>query len=187
VKVNAFDGMGPSGYDGSMRVVVRRESPADWSRVDEIVNDAFGRGAEARLVARLRSARGVLSLVATVDDVVVAHVMGSPLRSQPAADATAYGLAPVSVARAWQRRAIGSRLVRAGLDELRHEGVALVVVLGDPTYYARFGFVAAAPLGLTCRWGGEDGAFQALELVGGAAQAYRGIVEYDDAFDELAG
>lgn len=98
----------------------------------------------------------------------------------------AYGLAPVSVAPNWQNRGIGSRLITAGLEELRRSGVGLVVVLGHASYYPRFGFVAAAPLGLKCKWVGDDGTFQAIELVDGTVRAYQGIVDYSPAFDELA-
>jgi putative acetyltransferase len=170
-----------------IRAVVRHESPGDWEQVERVVSDAFGRAAEAHLVARLRSENGTLSLVGTIDEVVVGHAMFSPVTPyrRPAAVA-ARGLAPVSVAPSWQRCGIGSRLIAAGLEQLRAAGTRLVVVLGDPSYYSRFGFVAAAPLGLTCKWGGEEGAFQVLELIEGSARMYQGLVEYAPVFDEFA-
>jgi putative acetyltransferase len=170
-----------------IRAVVRHESPADWDQVEQVVRAAFDQATEAQLVARLRSVNGTLSLVSTVDDVVVGHAMFSPVTPQgkPAAVA-AFGLAPVSVTPAWQRHGIGSRLITAGLEQLRAAGTGLVVVLGDPSYYSRFGFVAAAPLGLTCKWGGEEGAFQAIEFIPGSAGLYKGLVEYATVFDEFA-
>lgn len=132
---------------------VRHESPADWERVERVVRDAFGQDAEARLVASLRSIPGALSLVATVDTVIVGHAMFTPVTARGKSPATAaYGLAPVSVAPDWQGRGIGSHLINAGLEELRRARVGLVVVLGHASYYPRLGFVAAAPLGLTCKW-----------------------------------
>jgi putative acetyltransferase len=170
-----------------MRIEVRRESPADWSRVEEVVRDAFGQADEARLVARLRSVEGVLSLVSVVDGIVVGHVMFSPIKARVGSlSFAACGLAPIAVARDWQRRGVGSALITAGIEKLRRVGVGLIVVLGHPSYYPRFGFVAATPLGLECKWGGHDGSFQVLELVKGAASTYRGMVDYHPAFDASA-
>jgi putative acetyltransferase len=170
-----------------VRILVRPEERRDWECVETIVGDAFGQDAEARLVSRLRSVTGVFSLVATVDDTVVGHVLFSPLTARSGMRAPiAYGLAPVAVAPTWQRRGIGAQLITVGLEELRSVGVGLVVVLGHASYYPRFGFVPAATLGLSCKWGGEDGSFQAVELVVGSARAYRGVVDYHPAFDETA-
>jgi putative acetyltransferase len=170
----------------TIRISVRHESLADWECVAGVVRDAFGQDAEARLVASLRSIPGVLSLVGIVDNIIVGHVMFSPVTARGKSPAAAaYGLAPVSVSTNWQKRGIGSRLIAAGLEELRRSRVGLVVVLGHTSYYPRFGFVAAAPLGLTCKWGGDDGAFQVLELVDGAVRAYQGIVDYAPTFDEF--
>lgn len=54
-------------------------------------------------------------------------------------------LGPLAVARAHQRSGVGSALVRAGLAAERDRGTDLVYVLGDPAYYARFGFAPGAP------------------------------------------
>jgi putative acetyltransferase len=167
-----------------MNVATRLESTADWSRVEEVVQDAFGQAEEARLVTRLRSIDGVLSLVAVIDGIIVGHLMFSPIRARDGSPtSSAYGLAPVAVTRDWQRRGVGSTLIAAGIEELRRRGVGLIVVLGHPSYYPRFGFVAAARHGLVCKWGGDDGAFQMLELVPGAAASYRGVIDYDEVFD----
>lgn len=167
-------------------ISIRHETPGDHAGVRAVVREAFGRDDEANLVARLRSSAGVLSLVAHTGEAIVGHVMFSPV-AVGAPDVVARGLAPVAVARAWRRRGVGARLIEHGLREVGREGVGLVVVLGDPAYYARFGFVAAAPLGLHCTYGGEDGAFQVLEMTPGAAARCHGAVHYLRAFDELPG
>lgn len=171
-----------------MDISVRHEVPRDWLDVEAVVRDAFGGDEEARLVSRLRSHRDVLSLVAVADGTLAGHAMFSPV-SIRGSDIVlpASGLAPVAVATAWQRRGVGTQLIRFGLEEVAKAGVGLVVVLGDPAYYGRFGFVAAEPLSVRCKWGGEDGAFQLLELVPGTAAMYRGMVDYLPAFDESAG
>ena len=70
--------------------------------------------------------------------------------------------------------------------ELRRSGAGRDVVLGHRAYDPRFGFVAAAPLGMGCKWGGEDGSSQVLELVPGAARVHRGSIDYHRAFDAFA-
>jgi putative acetyltransferase len=164
---------------------IRREAAADFERVRAVVQEAFGRDDEALLVTRLRRSEGVLSLVAVEGGIVVGHAMFSPVTVGRHA-VVARGLAPVAVAVAHQRRGVGTRLIEHGIAALRNEGVALVVVLGHPDYYARFGFVPAAPLGLHCKWGRQEGAFRVRELVAGSLTKVRGRVEYLATFDASA-
>jgi putative acetyltransferase len=167
--------------------LIRHEAAAEWIAVDAVVRDAFGGDREATLVKGLRSSPDVLSLVAEVDRRVVGHAMFSTVTlPHNTASLRISALAPVSVVPGMQRRGIGMALIRSGLAELRRSGVGLVVVLGHPTYYGRFGFVPAAPFGIRCRWGGEDGAFQVLELVHGVASRCHGMVSYSPAFDEVS-
>ncbi len=53
-----------------------------------------------------------------------------------------FGLGPVAIAPAWQRRGHGTRLVAEALEELRARGAAGCVLCGDPAFYGRFGFRA---------------------------------------------
>ncbi len=89
-----------------------------------------------------------LELVADVDGAVAGHVLAVRGRLDGRASAVA-GVAPVCVAPAHQRRGIGSAL----MGELIQLAVArhwpLLVLLGEPAFYARFGFEPAGPLGLT--------------------------------------
>jgi len=84
-----------------------------------------------------------------------------------------------------QASGVGSALVRSGLDACGALGWQAVFLLGDPAYYARFGFELAAPRGL--RYGSEafDAGFQVKELVPGALDGYAGWVRYHEAFASL--
>ncbi|HEX9867334.1 MAG TPA: N-acetyltransferase, partial [Candidatus Tectomicrobia bacterium] len=99
------------------------------------------RADEANLVDALRTGgKAVLSLVGVEGDRIVGHIFFSPVRIESDDGiAPAVGLAPMAVVPARQRRGIGSRLVRAGLDECRNAGYNYVVVLEHPTYYPRLG------------------------------------------------
>ncbi len=168
----------------SVRVALRAEMPADAAAIDALVRAAFERADEAAIVDRLRGDGAlVLSLVACVDGVVVGHVALSPVAIAGAAGG-AVGLAPLAVAPPLQRCAVGARLVEEALARARASGIGAVVVLGDPAYYTRFGFVTAARHRLRFAAAPDD-AFMAAELVPGALAVARGVVRYHDAFGLL--
>jgi len=91
-----------------------------------------------------------------------------------------YGLGPVSVAPTCQGRGVGRALVERALAELRAQGAAGCVVLGEPVYYARFGFVAEPALVLA---GVPAEYFQALAFIGPPPS---GTVAYQPAFAATA-
>ena len=84
----------------------------------------------------------VLTLVAGVGRLLVGHVAFSPVSDTRDDQWSAYILAPLGILPQWQRRGVGSRLVAAGMQRLRDDGVHRLFVYGDPDYYGRFGFNA---------------------------------------------
>jgi putative acetyltransferase len=126
-----------------------------------------------------------VSLVAKVDDQLVGHILFSLVTVE--LDTGAYraaGLAPMAVLPQFQNQGIGSRLVKAGLEECRQAGYEAVVVLGHPGYYPRFGFRPASVYGLTCEYNVLDEVFMALELREGAWRGRSGKVKYQPEFAE---
>ena len=141
-------------YDtGPSPMSLRRETPADIAAIREVETAAFGRTGEARLVDGLRAAGAlVFSGVAEVGGKIVGHIAFSPVRIEGERGSfVAIALAPMAVHPQWQRKGIGSALIRWSLDECRRNGHELVIVVGHPNYYPRFGFVPAMPLGIRCR------------------------------------
>lgn len=116
---------------------LRPEAAGDAAGIDALLQAAFGGNEEAALVRALR-AEGDLthSLLAHAGGVPVGHVALSPLT----AERPALALAPLAVHPALQGRGLGSALVRAALAAA---GDRAVVVLGEPGFYTRFGFVPA--------------------------------------------
>ncbi len=169
-------------------MVVRRERPADEAAVDAVTTAAFGapgggEPVETRLLRDLRADPGwipALSLVAEGPDGAVAgHVVCT---RGAAGGAPALGLGPISVAPEHQRAGIGSALMHAVVAAAEASGERLVCLLGDPAYYGRFGFVAAADLGVAApdpAWGAY---FQARAL---APDAPRGPFAYATPFGRL--
>ena len=121
------------------------------------------------------------SLVAEEGGRVVGHILFSDLPIVTA-DGTveALALAPLAVLPSHQRRGIGSLLVREGLRACREAGHRIVVVLGHPEFYPRFGFSAELAERLKSPFSGP--AFMAAELVPGALEGVEGEVRYPPPF-----
>lgn len=88
-----------------------------------------------------------LSLVAELDGQVVGHAMLSYIGLE-GTSRRLLELGPMAVAPDFQRSAVGSKLVEEALRRAGARGEPLVLVLGHPSYYPRFGFVPATELGL---------------------------------------
>ena len=167
---------------------VRAETATDHARVDRIHARAFGRPDEAELVCALRNeARPLVSLVAEDAGELVGHVLVSPVSIEgERTPIPAAGLAPLAVDPDRQRRGAGSSLVRAALPACAQLGWRAVFLLGEPAYYARFGFALAAPRGFHYESEAFDAGFQVIELVDGALAGRAGWVRYHEAFARLS-
>lgn len=169
-------------------ITIRPETMADHAAVHDVNVLAFGREIEARLVEALRQSPDFipeLSLVAVESGQVVGHVLFSPMTIEEQGTSTpALALAVMAVRPEFQKRGIGSSLVRHGLKECRRLEHQIVIVVGHPAYYPRFGFSSARAKGLEAPFQVPDEAFMALELVPGALDGISGMVRYPPAFDE---
>jgi putative acetyltransferase len=122
-------------------------------------------------------------LVATDAREVVGHILFTPVPLHTATGVvTLMALAPMAVRPGRQREGIGSALVRAGLAACRADGHDLVVVVGHPAFYPRFGFVRARPLGISSEPAFPDEGFMLAELTPGALGGRRGVIRYGREF-----
>jgi putative acetyltransferase len=165
-------------------VVIRREAPEDGAAVREVNERAFEQPDEAEIVDRLRShGKVLLSLVAVREDRVVGHILFTRVVVESCEESfTAVGLGPMAVLPELQKRGVGSLLVREGLDACRKREHEVVVLVGHPEYYPRFGFVPASRYGLTCEFEVPDEVFMAVELREGALAGRTGRVRYEPEF-----
>jgi putative acetyltransferase len=163
---------------------IRAEKPGDVPAVREVNRLAFGREDEARLVDDLRSGTHArISLVARREDKTIGHAMFSALSIETKhSSVEALALAPVAVVPEAQGQGIGSALVQEGLRRCVGLGYSIVVVLGEPDYYSRFGFSSTLARKLRSRYSGE--AFMALELAPRALNDVEGDVRYPPPFED---
>ena len=131
---------------------LRAEQPGDGDAIAAVTAAAFGKQLEARMVGAIRASdRFVpeLSLVAELDGRIIGHVILSyvDLVGEPVTTRV-LELGPMSVAPEHQRRGIGSVLIREALHRAEARGDPVVLVLGHPWYYPRFGFRPASQLGI---------------------------------------
>ncbi len=130
---------------------IRAELPGDAGAIRDLTARAFAdqshsSGTEAAIVERLRAGGDLtISLVAIVDDQIVGHIAFSPVTVDDQAGAW-FGLGPISVAPDRQHSGIGSALVREGLSTLKTRDATGCVLIGNPDYYGRFGFISDGAL-----------------------------------------
>lgn len=164
---------------------LRPEDPGDAAAIRAVHEASFPTSAEAQLVDLLRAAGHLsVSLVAVRGKTIVGHVAFSPVTT--ATGAVGVGLAPVAVLERHRRGGIAARLIEAGLAACRDAHFRWAVVLGEPEYYSRFGFLPAQGFGLSDEYGGGP-AFQALELTPGGLPIGAGLVRYAPEFSGLGG
>jgi putative acetyltransferase len=161
---------------------IRGERSSDRHAVRKVNEASFERSDEADLVGRLwKEGAVLLSLVAELEGQIVGHILFNRMWIETAHGALpAVSLAPMAVSPDYQRRGIGSELVRHGLAELRNLQERIAIVLGHKDYYPRFGFTSEKARNLSSPFPPE--AYLALELVEGALADVRGTVRYPAAF-----
>ena len=115
--------------------------------------------------------------MASEGEVIVGHIVLSEGRLD---DAPVLCLGPIGVLPAHQGNGAGSALMRAALAAAAGTDAGLVVLVGHPGYYPRFGFEPARALGLECKWA-MDEPWMALRLPR-YDPARRGLVSYPPAF-----
>ena len=163
-----------------IRVEIREECTDDRQAIRDLLTAAFPTSPEASLVDALRLAHRLrISLVADEDAIVAGHIAFSPVTMDGIE--VGLGLAPLAVRAEFRRRGTGEMLVKAGLAQARERDTGMVVVLGEPDYYRRFGFEPARLRGLGSEYGG-GAAFQVLALRAGGIPRTGGLIRYAPEF-----
>jgi putative acetyltransferase len=169
--------------DGSVCIRMENAGSIEERAAVWAINEAaFARADEADLVDKLRGdGHAILSLVAELNSSIIGHILFSRMWIDTAAGlVSAAALAPMAVSPTHQRKGIGGLLLSRGLGTLREQGEKIVIVVGHPDYYPKFGFSIDKAAGLESPFPRE--AFMAIELSCGALDGIRGAVVYPSPF-----
>lgn len=154
------------------------QKPEAEPLIEDLLDRTFGPERQEKTVYRLRAdipAVEELSFVALGDDGdLIASIRFWPVSI---AGEAAILLGPLAVEPKYQGQGMGRALVSWSLKAAKQQGHRLCLVVGDPAYYAPYGFMPACPNGLILPGPVEPERFQVLELVAGAIEGVRGLVE----------
>lgn len=164
---------------------IKAATGSDLPALVKLHDAAFGTPHEGKLVRDLHEADlAAISLVAWDGAEVLGHIVFSPLVIEVDNDTVlGLALAPLAVAPARQKRGIGTALMEAGLVAAAQHGWQAVIVLGNPSFYQRFGFSPALAEGFKTPFAGPY--LMALELSEGALSGRKGKIIYAKPFAEL--
>ena len=166
-------------------MIIRRETPADASRIDTVHRQAFAGSVEADLVHALRADSGWVPALSLVAEDAAGAVTGHVVCTEGSLGSTpVVGLGPIGVLPGDQRKGIGSALMHAVIAAADALDYPLIALLGHLDYYPQFGFVPASSLGVTApepKWGDH---FQARTLAAWEA-GLRGPFRYAAPFEAL--
>lgn len=170
---------------------IRPEIPVDIPAIFEVNYQAFAHYDEARLVDTLRADKVFnpeLSLVAVHGERIIGHIMFPPITIEsPRAIIPAIALAPLVVHPDYQCLGVGTALIEEGLNVCRTLGHRIVIVIGHPKYYPRYGFHPARENGIVAPFTVDDEVFMVLALDPTALDGVEGMVKYPSAFDAVVG
>ena len=173
-------------------VIIREERQKDFEKINQVVKAAFKNveqtdHTEHLLVERLRKSQAyipALSLVAqTPQGAIVGHLLLSKAHIINGSQSfEVLALAPLSVAPAFQRNSIGSKLIEVAHQRAKKLGYAAIVLLGHKDYYPRFGYKKASLFGVSFPFNAPDDCCMVAELRKNALRGISGVVCYSQAF-----
>lgn len=161
-------------------IVYDTEAAADAVAREGLLDRVMGQARFTKTSARFRDGRrpaAGLSLVARDGDAIVGTVRLWHAAVFGQADARpVLLLGPLAVDPSRRDRGIGAALMRLAIDRAAAAGHAAVILVGDPAYYERFGFSAAATGAMRLPGPYEPHRLLALELQPGALAGAAGLV-----------
>jgi predicted N-acetyltransferase YhbS len=145
--------------------------PAHRPAIEALLDDAFGTDRQSRTAYALRGGTiPALGLVVEDGPVLCGSITLTPvLLHGPAARVhECLLLGPIAIAPGCRGRGLGGLLINQALERARAQGHDLVMLIGDPAYYGRFGFSNAATGGWSLPGPVEQPRLMALSLRGAA-------------------
>ena len=165
-----------------MEVNIRKERKNDYNQIRKINDLAFGQENEGKMIESLRKTsdyNASLSLVAEIKEKIVGHILFYPVKiKNEEKEYIVLSLAPLAVRPENQNMGIGSKLVKKGIEIAKETDFGIILVVGHPKYYPRFGFKPASNWDIKLPIEAPDDAVLVLELKVDALKNCSGIVEF---------
>lgn len=168
-------------------MIIRQEDKGDYDEVYALVKEAFSNadhsdGNEHELVNALRKSDAFvpeLSLVAEIDGELAGHILFTKVKI---GEQEALALAPLAVLPKYQKKGVGTALIKEGHRIARDLGYGCSVVAGSENYYPKFGYEQREAYGIKAPFDLPPENFMVLALLGDLSQ-YKGVVEYAKEFN----
>ncbi|MGW3471852.1 GNAT family N-acetyltransferase [Saccharopolyspora sp. NPDC000995] len=155
----------PENVESPKMWTTRPETEADVPAIRAVNLDAFPTAVEAGVIEALRKDPAWIDGLSIVAENANGEVVGHSLLTRSHVSGfPVLTLGPCAVLQRFQRTGAGSAAIRAGLEAARAMGEKLVLVLGHPEYYPRFGFKRASEFGIGLTIEVPDEAMMALPL-----------------------
>ncbi|MCE5265644.1 MAG: N-acetyltransferase [Deltaproteobacteria bacterium] len=179
--------------EGIMGITLRLEGEGDHREVENLVRDAFWDvykpGCDEHLVLhQLRNTPSFvreLDFVACADGQIIGHIVYSKAEIVNDAEERfeVLCMGPISVLPEYQRRGIGSLLLRESIKKARLLKYKAIVIYGNPGYYGRFGFRNAEAYHITTSDGQNFDPFMVLDISHNGLAGIAGRFFADAAFN----
>lgn len=157
-------------------ITIRSEMARDIPHREALLDEAFGIDRHEKTCERIREnrmpAKG-LSLIADDQGQVVGTVR---LWHVSINNEAVLLLGPLAVAASHQVRGVGSRLARTALNRASVQGHKAIILVGDESYYSRFGFSTNVMTGIDLPGPVDRDRFMGLEFEAGVLSEQSGMV-----------
>lgn len=180
-----------------MEITIRRETGADYRAVEEITREAFWNhhvpGCDEHYLAHVMRDHEdfipELDFVALADGTLVGNIMftRSWVENEAGTVLETLTFGPVSVLPEYQKRGIGSALIRHAVQSAKDLGWNAIIIYGHPHNYCRHGFKGSKDYGVSTQDGTFPYSLLVLELepgvFSGRTWKYRESAVYDIDLD----
>jgi len=158
-------------------IVYRPVTVAGLPRVSQLHAKVFGPGRFTRAAYRVREGTAPISRfcrVACLKERMIASVRFTHVTIGGAEGALLLG--PLAVDPEFAGKGYAQQLVREALEDVKAAGLPLVVLVGDESYYGRFGFTPVPPGQITLPGPVAPTRLLAVELIPGKLATFQGLI-----------
>ncbi|MFD0675574.1 MULTISPECIES: GNAT family N-acetyltransferase [unclassified Paenibacillus] len=173
-------------------MIIRTETKDDYSQVYELNDKAFGnRDNESKLIEQIRLSEQFipeLSIVAEADKQIIGHILLSRAKvvdqvNDQLKEYDVIVLAPIAVSPDYQKQGVGTQLMMEGMKRTKQLNYSIILLIGHPAYYPKFGFKPARNYGIELtQFKVSDEVFMVCELIEGQLKHCQGELQYPNSF-----